>query len=62
MHLYEKFDGWNLADVIRYLGYIRPDGKTLIAQPSLRRDCRMWTIDDIERVGYEIKNPLEHNV
>ncbi len=62
VHLYEKFDGWNLADVIRYLGYIRPDGKTLIAQPSLRRDCRMWTIDDIERVGYEIKNPLEHNV
>lgn len=28
-----------------------------MAQPSLDR-TRMWTIDDIERLGYEIKNPL----
>jgi hypothetical protein len=54
---YEKFDGWSLADVIRHFGYLRPDGKTLMAQPSLRRD-RLWTIDDIERTGYEIKHPL----
>ena len=58
VQFYEKFDGWSLAEVIRHLGYIRPDGKTLMAQPSLNRS-RMWTIDDIERVGYEIKNPLK---
>jgi len=54
---YEKFDGWDLADVIVELGYIRPDGKTLIAQPHLNPD-NMWTIDDIRRLKYEIKNPL----
>ncbi|MCS6927353.1 MAG: YHS domain-containing protein, partial [Candidatus Binatia bacterium] len=54
---YERFEGWSLAEVIRHFGYLRPDGKTLMAQPSLRRD-RLWTIDDIERIGYEIKHPL----
>lgn len=57
VHFYEKFDGWSLAEVIRHFGYLRPDGKTLMAQPSLSRE-RMWTIEDIERLGYEIKNPL----
>ena len=57
VHFYEKFDGWGLAEVIRHFGYLRPDGKTLMAQPSLNRE-RMWTIEDIERLGYEIKNPL----
>jgi hypothetical protein len=48
---------WGLTEVIRHFGYLRPDGKTLMAQPSLNRK-RMWTIEDIERLGYEIKNPL----
>ncbi|MGE0680418.1 MAG: aromatic/alkene/methane monooxygenase hydroxylase/oxygenase subunit alpha [Candidatus Binatia bacterium] len=54
---YERFDGWDLADVITELGYIRPDGKTLIAQPHLNSD-KMWTIDDIRRLKFEIKDPL----
>lgn len=54
---YEKFDSWDLADVIIKLGYIRPDGKTLIAQPHLNME-EMWTIDDIRRVGFTIKDPL----
>ncbi|MBI3249326.1 MAG: methane monooxygenase [Deltaproteobacteria bacterium] len=54
---YEKFDGWDLADVITHLGYLRPDGKTLIAQPHLSHDD-MWTIDDIRRLKFEIKDPL----
>jgi YHS domain-containing protein len=54
---YEKFDGWDLADVIVELGYLRPDGKTLIAQPHLNPD-NLWTIDDIRRLKFEIKNPL----
>ena len=35
----------------------RQYGETLMAQPSLDR-TRRWTIDDIERLGYKIKNPL----
>jgi 1,2-phenylacetyl-CoA epoxidase catalytic subunit len=54
---WERYHGWDLADVIVDLDYLRPDGKTLIAQPLLEMS-RPWTIDDIRRVGYEIKNPL----
>ena len=54
---YERFDGWDLADVIVELGYVRKDGKTLLAQPHLSKE-RMWTVDDIRRVGYTIRNPL----
>jgi methane monooxygenase component A alpha chain/propane monooxygenase large subunit len=55
---WERFDGMDLADVIRELGYVRPDGRTLIGQPHLNAE-RMWTIDDIRRIGYEIKDPLK---
>ena len=55
---YERFDGWDLADVVTELGYIRPDGKTLIAQPHLDKD-NLWTIDDIRRLKFTIKNPLQ---
>lgn len=55
--LWERYDGWDLADVILDMGYIRPDGKTLIGQPLLKMD-RYWTIDDIRRLGYEVKNPV----
>jgi len=54
---YEKFDGQDLADVVVELGYVRPDGKTLIAQPHLNQE-NMWTIDDIRRLKYTIKDPL----
>ena len=57
VNLYERFDGWDLADVITELGYVRKDGKTLLAQPTLATD-RMWTVDDIRRVGYVLENPL----
>ena len=52
-----RYHGWDLADVIEDLGYVRPDGRTLIAQPTLEED-RLWTIDDIRAVGYEVKDPL----
>jgi methane monooxygenase component A alpha chain/propane monooxygenase large subunit len=54
---WEKYHGWELSEVIRDLGYIRPDGKTLIGQPTLDLE-RLWTIDDIRNIGYEIKDPL----
>jgi methane monooxygenase component A alpha chain/propane monooxygenase large subunit len=54
---WERFHGMNLADVIQSLGYLRPDGKTLIAQPHLGSE-RMWTIDDIRKLDYVVRDPL----
>ncbi|MDQ2959430.1 MAG: methane monooxygenase [Candidatus Dormibacteraeota bacterium] len=52
------YHGWDLADVILKLGLVREDGKTLIGQPSLDVK-RMWTIDDIRRLNFEVKDPLQ---
>lgn len=54
---WERYQGWDLADVILHLGYVRPDGKTLIGQPALDLE-RLWTIEDIRRLTYAIKDPL----
>ena len=54
---WERYHGWDLADVILDLGYVRPDGKTLIGQPALDLE-RLWTIEDIRRLKYAIKDPL----
>jgi len=51
------FDGWDLADVILELGLVREDGRTLVGQPGIDLK-RMWTVDDIRRLGYEVKDPL----
>jgi len=55
---WENYHGWDLADVVLDLGYIREDGRTLIGQPSIDLK-RMWTIDDIRKLHYEIKDPLQ---
>jgi len=52
-----RYHGWDLADVILDLGFIRPDGKTLMGQPTLDLE-RLWTIDDIRRLKYEVRDPL----
>ncbi|MGH7842289.1 MAG: hypothetical protein ACREQT_12325 [Candidatus Binataceae bacterium] len=54
---YEIYDGYDFSEVVRDLGYIRPDGKTLIAQPTLSMD-RMWTIDDMKACNYIVDSPL----
>ncbi len=54
---YDLYDGWDLADVILDLGYVREDGKTLVAQPVLNPK-RMWTVDDVRRCSYEVVSPL----
>ena len=38
------------------MGFVREDGKTLIAQPVLEPK-RMWTIDDLRRCDYEVVKP-----
>jgi 1,2-phenylacetyl-CoA epoxidase catalytic subunit/YHS domain-containing protein len=54
---YELYDGCDLADYIAANGLLRADGKTLIAQPTLDPE-KMWTIDDIRSLHYEIRDPL----
>lgn len=55
---WERYHGWDLTDVILDLGFIRPDGKTLMGQPTLDLE-RLWTIDDIRRLKYEVRDPLQ---
>jgi propane monooxygenase large subunit len=47
----------DLADAIKDLGFVRTDGKSLVAQPHLRFDEKeMWTLDDVR--GHILKSPL----
>jgi len=46
------YHGWNWADVVSDMGYVRDDGKTLVAQPHLDLDpSKMWTLDHLRRMG-----------
>ena len=46
------YHGWNWADVVSDMGYVRDDGKTLVAQPHLDLDPKkMWTLDHLRRMG-----------
>lgn len=60
-NLWEKFDGWNIADVVQAAGAVRSDGKTLVAQPHLNSD-RMWTLDDLRACKAVIRDPLTAGV
>ena len=51
------YDGWDLADAIVDLNFVRSDGKTLIPQPHLRFDDKdMWTLDHVR--GNKLGSPL----
>ena len=51
------YHGWDLADAIKDLGFVRSDGKTLIPQPHLRFDDKqMWTLDHVR--GFTLGSPL----
>jgi propane monooxygenase large subunit len=53
----ECYHGWDLADAIKDLGFVRNDGKTLMSQPHLRFDDKdMWTLDHVK--GHQIQSPL----
>jgi propane monooxygenase large subunit len=47
------YHGWNWADVVSDMGYVRDDGKTMTAQPHLHLDDpkKMWTLDHLRRMG-----------
>ena len=51
------YHDWDLADVIKDLGFVRDDDKTLVPQPHLRfQESEMWTLDDVR--GHTLKSPL----
>jgi len=53
----ECYHGWDLADCIKDLGFVRSDGKTLVPQPHLQFDDRnMWTLDHVR--GHTIQSPI----
>jgi propane monooxygenase large subunit len=54
---FDKYHGWDLADVVRDIGFVREDGKTLVGQPHLDDDKPMWTLADLEACGCEVKSP-----
>ena len=44
------YHGWNWADVVSDMGFVRDDGKTMTAQPHLDLDPKkMWTLDHMRR-------------
>jgi propane monooxygenase large subunit len=52
------YHGWNWADVVSDMGYVRDDGKTMVAQPHLHLDDpkKMWTLDHLRRMP-EVQSP-----
>ncbi|HQT60396.1 MAG TPA: aromatic/alkene/methane monooxygenase hydroxylase/oxygenase subunit alpha [Acidiphilium sp.] len=51
------YHGWDLADAIKDLNFVRSDGKTLVPQPHLRfDDSELWTLDDVR--GHTLLSPL----
>ncbi|MFY9468953.1 MAG: hypothetical protein WAP37_02415 [Solirubrobacterales bacterium] len=53
---FDRYHGMELSEVVSDLGFVRRDGKTLLAQPHLKDDDR-WTLDDIRSIGLEITSP-----
>ena len=47
------YHGWNWADVVSDMGYVRDDGKTMVAQPHLELgdQKKMWTLDHLRRMA-----------
>ena len=51
------YDGWDLADAIKDLNFVRDDGETLTAQPHLRFDNKdMWKLEHVR--GHTLRSPL----
>jgi len=47
------YHGWNWADVVSDMGFVRDDGNTMTAQPHLDLDPKkMWTLDHMRRMPH----------
>ena len=53
---FDRFDGWELSEIVRELGFVRADGRTTIGQPTLETDD-MWTLEDIRKLGIIVPSP-----
>jgi propane 2-monooxygenase large subunit len=52
------YDGWDVADAIKDLGFVRSDGQTLMPQPHLIFDDRkMWKLEHMR--GDKLGSPLQ---
>jgi propane monooxygenase large subunit len=50
------YHGWEVPEVIKDLGFVRSDGKTMVSQPNIIFDDKyMWTLDHLK--GIELKSP-----
>ena len=53
----ECYHGWDLADAIKDLGFVRSDGETLVQQPHLHfEEAKMWKLEHVR--GLELRSPL----
>ena len=55
-NFFDRYHGWEASEVIRDLGFVRADGKTLIGQPHLERE-RRWTLADVRSNNITITSP-----
>jgi propane 2-monooxygenase large subunit len=55
---FDRYHGWEYSEIVRDLGFIRPDGKTLTGQPHVELDPdKQWTIDDLRELGHVMQSP-----
>jgi len=53
------YHGWDLADVVKDLGYVRNDDHTMVAQPHvIFEQDKMWTLDNIRGIEFQSPNVL----
>jgi hypothetical protein len=55
-NFFDRYDGWEASEVVRDLGFVRADGKTVIGQPHLEKE-RRWTLEDIRSNNVIIRSP-----
>jgi propane monooxygenase large subunit len=55
-NFFDRYHGWEASEIVRDLGFVRADGKTVVGQPSLKKD-RMWTVDDVKACNITIRSP-----
>jgi len=58
-NIFEQYEGRELSEVIAEGHGLRSDGKTLISQPHTNKDGKLWTLDDIKKIGYVFADPLK---
>jgi len=50
------YHNWDLADITQDMGFVRPDGETVIPQPHVQfDDSKMWKLDDLR--GHPFPSP-----